>query len=98
MNGTTTLSASRDPLTGQLYVPPRRFAADGSLRECEAVQVAAQGVLLAHTSYGGTAYGLLDLDSGTRIQVRLLGDGPHTCGARYHGVRNEDGKVVFDHE
>jgi len=79
-------------------VPPRRFAADGSLRECRASPGRGPRRRWRHTSYGGTAYGLLDLDSGTRIQVRLLGDARTLAAPGTHGVRNDDGTVVFNHE
>lgn len=65
------LKASRDPLTGQSYVPPRALAADGSLRPAALVEVPARGVLYAATSFHGEHYGIVDLDCGSRVQVHL---------------------------
>ena len=79
------MMASIDPLTKELYVPPRRFAADGSLRLCEPTQISPAGVLRAFTSSGSTFYGLVDLDSEVRVQVRL-DEGPHEVGATYRAV------------
>jgi uncharacterized OB-fold protein len=79
------MMASIDPLTKEVYVPPRRFAADGSLRRCESIEISPAGVLRAFTSSGGTFYGLVDLDSEVRVQVRL-DEGPHEVGAAYLAV------------
>ena len=94
MTDTAQLPASRDNVTGQIYVPPRRFAADGSLRECERIEVPAVGTLASWTCHKDVFYGLLDLPSDVRIQA-LLADGPHEVGRRYHGIDFPDGKVRF---
>ena len=65
------LKASRDPRTGQTYVPPRRLVADGSLRRAEPVEVPAQGVLYSVTTFNQEWYGIVDLDCGSRIQTLL---------------------------
>jgi uncharacterized OB-fold protein len=91
------LPASRDGVTGELYVPPRRFAADGSLRECVVTTVPARGRLVSWTEFRSEFYGLIDLSAGARIQA-LLGAGPHALGAEYVGVADRDGKVRFAHE
>ncbi|MFF1819778.1 hypothetical protein ACFVWG_20930 [Kribbella sp. NPDC058245] len=84
--------ASIDPLTKELYVPPRRLAADGSLRRCEPTEILSAGVLRAFTSSGSTFYGLVDLDCEVRVQVRL-DEGPHEVGATYQAV--DPGGAVF---
>ena len=88
-----TLAASRDRETGELYVPPRRFAADGSLRACERLEIPAEGVLVSWTCFRDQCYGLIDLPGGPTVQV-LLSDTPHELGATYVGHRDEAG-VVF---
>ncbi|MEU6577306.1 hypothetical protein [Streptomyces sp. NPDC046805] len=93
-----TLAGSRDPGTGQVYVGPRRFAADGSLRPCEPVLVPARGTLYSWTVHRGTGYGLIDLDApydSVRIEVRL-GDGPYEIGARYHGEAESDEATITE--
>lgn len=97
MTGTASLPASRDELTGEIYVPPRRFAADGSLRETTPVEVPAKGTLASWTNYHGEFYGLIDLDHDARVQV-VLGPGPHEIGAGYHGIEQSDGEVRFFHD
>lgn len=91
-----SLPASCDPQTGQVYVPPRRFAADGSLRECEQFTIDAEGNLASCTEYRGEFYGLVDLAHSVRIQV-LLGPGPHSVGAHYRGTADASGIVRFNH-
>jgi uncharacterized OB-fold protein len=81
----TTMHASRDSVTGEVYVPARKYAADGSLRECEPIEIAAEGVLASWTCFRDEFYGLVDLAGDIRIQV-LLGPGPHRIGQRYVGV------------
>jgi uncharacterized OB-fold protein len=88
------LKASRDEVTGELYVPPRRFAADGSLRECVPCEVPAEGVLASWTTFRGESYGLVDLAGGVRIQT-LLGPEPHESGRAYVGATDGDGKTRF---
>jgi hypothetical protein len=88
------LPASRDPLTGDVYVPPRKLAADGSLRPCQPTTVPALGTLASWTEYGGEFYGLVDLADSVRIQT-LLGSDPHQIGARYRGERDGAGRVRF---
>ncbi len=92
------LDAARDPVTGQVYVPPRTFVADGSLREPEALTVPARGVLHSATVFAGQAYGIVDLDCGARIQA-LLEPGTDGIGARV-GARaaDEAGRPRFSHE
>lgn len=84
------LDAARDPVTGQVYVPPRTFVADGSLREPEALTVPARGVLHSATVFAGQAYGIVDLDCGARIQA-LLEPGTDRIGERV-GAHAEDGE------
>lgn len=76
------LRGSRDPATGDVYYPPRAFAADGSLRRCEPVELSGHGVLYAWTELGGTIYGQVDLPEGVRIVTRLA-PGSHAIGATY---------------
>lgn len=87
------LHASRDTVTGQVYVPARRYAADGSLRECEPIEIAAEGILASWTCFLGEFYGLLDLDGDIRVQVPL-GPGPHQVGLHYVGVADADDKAI----
>ena len=63
------LDAASDPQTGQIYVPFRSLVADGSLREPEPIQVPAQGVLYSATTFSAQAYGIVNLDCGSRIQA-----------------------------
>jgi uncharacterized OB-fold protein len=91
------LQASRDAHTGQVYIPPRALAADGSLRPTQTIEVPAQGVLYSVTSFAGETYGLVDLDCGTRLQVLLEPDTAvigARVAARGHGA---DGKLRFAH-
>jgi uncharacterized OB-fold protein len=97
MTSTVALPGSKDPVSGEVYVPPRRLAADGSLRECQLVEVQAKGVLASWTSYNGEFYGLVDLANAVRIQARL-GDGPHEMGSDYVGVRGDDEVVRFNRD
>ena len=97
MTTTVVLPGSKDPVSGEVYVPPRRLAADGSLRECQPVDVPAKGVLASWTSYNGEFYGLVDLSHAVRIQTRL-GDGPHEVGSDYIGVRCDDEVVRFNRD
>lgn len=92
------LKASRDPQTGQTYVPPRRLVADGSLRQAQAVEVPAQGVLYSVTTFNQEWYGIVDLDCGSRIQT-LLEPGTQTIGARVVArTLTEAGQARFSHE
>jgi uncharacterized OB-fold protein len=88
------LKASRDEMSGEVYVPPRRFASDGSLRECVPCEVPAQGTLVSWTAFQGEWYGLIDLAHGIRIQT-LLGPGPHEAGQPYVGVTDADAATRF---
>jgi uncharacterized OB-fold protein len=97
MNDSLALPGSKDPVSGEVYVPPRRHAADGSLRECQPVEVPAKGVLASWTSYNGEFFGLVDLAHAVRIQARL-GEGPHEVGSVYVGVRGAFGVVRFDRD
>lgn len=92
------LKASRDPVTKQIYVPPRDLVADGSLREPEHIEVPAQGVLFSATSYQNEHYGIVDLDCGSRLQT-LLAPGCDRIGERVvaHSV-DEKGQARFSHE
>lgn len=94
MTSDVTLPVSRDPQTGQVYAPPRKYAADGSLRECEHTTIAAKGTLASWTDYRDEFYGLLDLEHDVRIQA-LLGPGPHDVGSQYHGIADDSGAVRF---
>jgi hypothetical protein len=76
------MRASIDSVSGEVYVPARWFAADGSLRVCEETTLPAVGVLRAATGIGGQDYGLIDLDDDVRVQVRLVGT-EHEVGAAY---------------
>jgi uncharacterized OB-fold protein len=91
------LNASRDEATGQTYVPPRALAADGSLRATVQIQVPAQGVLYAATSFQGEHYGIVDLDCGSRIQT-LLAPGTDRIGARVKAASIDQGYARFEHE
>lgn len=92
------LPASRDPVSGQIYVPPRSFVADGSLREAERFAVPAAGVLFSATTFNGQAYGIVDLDCGARIQT-LLEAGTDRIGARVAAQAvDEQGHARFAHE
>ena len=93
MSQPARLAASRDDQTGQVYVPARRFAADGSLRVCTPIEVPARGVLVSWTRYQDENYGLVDLPDAVRIQV-LLGDGPHEIGATYTGATTDGSQTV----
>ncbi|WP_407123302.1 hypothetical protein [Bradyrhizobium sp. STM 3561] len=90
-----TLHASHDPATGAVYYPPRRFAADGSLRECESLEIAAEGVLVAWTEYLDTVYGLLRLPIGIELEV-VLQEPPKAAGGHFIGVRAENGRLFFE--
>jgi uncharacterized OB-fold protein len=76
------LKGSRDQATGEIYVPPRTYAADGSLRRCEPLGVDGLGTLYSWTTFRDDAYGIIDLACGGRVQA-YLGAGPHQIGARY---------------
>lgn len=92
------LSASRDAQTGQVYVPPRALAADGSLRATENIEVPAQGVLVSWTSFAGEYYGLIDLDCGARIQA-LLAPGTDKIGTACTAkTADEQGQPRFSHD
>jgi hypothetical protein len=88
------LKASRDDVSGEVYVPPRRFASDGSLRECVPCDVPAEGTLASWTAFQGESYGLVDLAGGVRIQT-LLGPGPHESGLAYVGTTDAAGETRF---
>lgn len=92
------LNASRDPESGQIYVPPRSFVADGSLRKPDLVTVPAQGILYSATTFNGQAYGIVDLDCGARIQT-LLTPGTDRIGDRV-SARDEvqTTEMRFTHE
>lgn len=92
------LNASRDPESGQIYVPPRSFVADGSLRKPDLVTVPAQGILYSATTLNGQAYGIVDLDCGARIQT-LLTPGTDRIGDRV-SARDEvqTTEMRFTHE
>lgn len=95
--GALTLQASRDEHTGQIYVPPRALAADGSLRPTTAGEVPAQGVLYSFTTFAGECYGLVDLEGGARIQV-LLEPNTTVIGARVLALgQGSDGRPRFRH-
>ncbi len=91
------LPASIDLVSGQIYVPPRTFVADGSLRQTESLQVPAQGVLFSATTFNGDAYGIVDLDCGARIQA-LLKEGTDCIGTRVKAMLNNQGETRFAHD
>jgi uncharacterized OB-fold protein len=91
------LDGARDPGTGQVYVPFRNLVADGSLRVPERIQVPAQGVLYSATTFNGQAYGIVDLDCGSRIQA-LLEPGAQVGDRVTAHVRENDKEVRFSHE
>lgn len=82
---TVTLRGSRDPRTQEVFYPSRSLSVDGRLRECEDVDLATTGVLWSWTTYGGRAFGQVDLDDGVRLQGPLLGQ-DHEIGATYRTV------------
>jgi uncharacterized OB-fold protein len=88
------LKASRDEMSGEVYVPPRRFASDGSLRECVPCEVPAEGTLVSWTAFQGEFYGLVDLADGIRVQT-LLGPGPHEAGQPYVGATDGAAAMRF---
>ncbi|MEV7010066.1 hypothetical protein [Streptosporangium sp. NPDC051022] len=83
------LSASRDDETGEIYIPPRTYAADGSLRRCTETGIPGVGTLVGWTVSDGEQYGLVVLDAGPRLQV-LLSDEAHAYGERYVGVEADE--------
>ncbi|MFJ9562819.1 Zn-ribbon domain-containing OB-fold protein [Streptomyces fuscichromogenes] len=91
-----TLLGSRDPKTGQVYFPPRALATDGSLRECEPVDLSRTGVLYSHTTMGTTVYGQIDLPEKVRVQSTLAPGQPPEIGAPYRleAVTDEGGAVT----
>ncbi len=92
------LKASRDPVTGQTYVPPRALVADGSLRPATPVEVPAQGVLNSATTFNNEHYGIVDLDCGARVQT-LLAPGTERIGARVSATETTArGQARFSHE
>lgn len=76
------LLGSRDPMTGDIYFPPRSLAVDGSMRCCEPVELSPEGTLYAWTVFNKVAYGQVDLPEGPRILSRLA-PGEHEIGAKY---------------
>lgn len=91
-----SLDAALDPVTGQFYVPFRTLVADGSLRAPDRIQVPAEGVLYSETTFNGQAYGIVDLDCGSRIQA-LLEPGTK-IGDRVRAELRDDKEVRFAHE
>jgi len=65
------LMGSRDPGTGEIYFPPRPYAADGSLRLTEPVELSKQGILYSWTALGKAHFGQVDLPEGVRIQCPI---------------------------
>lgn len=91
------LKASRDPATGQTYVPARALAADGSLRQAEPLEVPARGILYSATRFAGECYGIVDLDCGARIMA-LLEPGTERIGAGVIATTSsDDGQPRFRH-
>lgn len=86
------LVGSRDPDTGQIYYPARRFAADGSLRECVAVELSGFGTLYSWTTFGGQAFGQIDLNESVRVQALLVGT-DHEIGVAYRAEFDDDSEV-----
>ncbi len=87
--GTQQLDGSRDPVTGDVFIPPRGLSVDGALRPLEAVRVPAVGVLVDVVQMAERSFGHLDLDAGPRLMIEL-GPGPHEAGARYRLVVGEE--------
>lgn len=86
------LVGSQDPDTGQVYYPARRFAADGSLRECVVVELSGLGTLYSWTMFGGQAFGEIDLKEGVRVQALLVGTA-NEVGAAYRAESDDDSQV-----
>lgn len=76
------LDGTCDPVTGDMFHPPRGFSTDGALRALEDVRIDAVGVLVEAVPMGERWFGYVDLDAGPRL-LTALGDGPHAPGARY---------------
>lgn len=92
------LKASRDNASGQVYVPPRAFAADGSLRPAAPVEVAASGVLYSCTTFARECFGIVELDCGSRL-LALLVPGTDRIGERVNAREQAaDGQPRFGHE
>ncbi len=95
--GILTMKASRDPATGQVYVPPRQLVADGSLRAAVPDEVAAEGTLYAATTFGDECYGIVDLGCGARV-LALLEPGTGRIGERVVATgATADGRPRFGH-
>lgn len=84
------LTGSRDPQTGEVFYPERQYSVDGTLRECEPVDLSVEGELYAFTSFAGQDYGQIDLPEGVRIQAALAA-GEHRIGTKYR-LDSEDGE------
>lgn len=94
---TIQLQASRDPVTGQTYVPPRTLAADGSLRRAAPVEIPTEGILYSATTFNNEHYGIVDLDCGARVQT-LLTPGTERIGERVRATETtQDGRARFSH-
>nr|WP_269324885.1 MaoC family dehydratase N-terminal domain-containing protein [Rhodococcus pyridinivorans] len=83
------LAGSRDPLTRDTFYPARQYSVDGTLRECEPVDLSTEGVLYAFTTYGDQDFGQVDLPEGVRIQMPLE-PGDHQIGATYRLVTDDN--------
>lgn len=92
------LIGSRDAATGQTYFPVRPYAADGSMRPTEPVDLSSDGILYSWTIVGGTHYGQVDLPEGVRIQCELA-PAEHVIDAAYtlEIMPEGDGKWRFRH-
>ncbi|MFF0816204.1 MaoC family dehydratase N-terminal domain-containing protein [Rhodococcus sp. NPDC003318] len=93
---TFRLQGSRDPQTGEVFHPPRTYSVDGRFRECEDVDLPAEGELYAFTSFAGQDYGQIDLAGGVRIQAALAA-GEHRIGGKYRLDSEDGGKWWFVH-
>lgn len=76
------LRGSKDPQTGEVFFPARRFSVDGTLREVVDVELSSEGRLWSWTVFDGQAYGQIDLAEGVRVQGPLSGD-EHRIGDLY---------------
>lgn len=76
------LMGSRDAGTGEVYFPPRPYAADGSMRETKTVPLSVSGTLYSWTALGPVHYGQIDLPEGVLLQCEIA-PGEHEIGATY---------------
>ncbi|WPB89293.1 hypothetical protein [Streptomyces malaysiensis] len=87
--GHVVLAGSRDPVTGDVFVPARKLSVDGALRDLQPVDLAAVGTLAEVIAMGAEWFGYVDLVGGARVLTRL-GEGPHQVGERYRRSSTEE--------